>query len=450
MKEINIIVDSASGAVHIADKAAFDLCGLLQPPLRKECPESAIQSLITRYSREEVMDAYNELYTLAEAGELFTSDYDGVETKLSLSGAPIKALCLNVAHDCNMRCEYCFAKTGDFGTGRKIMDFETAKAAIDFVIARSGKRKNIEVDFFGGEPLMAFDTVKKTVEYARSLEAEHHKTFRFTITTNGLLLNDEITDYINREMLNVVLSLDGRKSVNDEIRKTVTGKGSYDTIVPKMKRLVSLRSDDKDYYTRGTFTKNNLDFCEDIKAMLSCGFSNLSLEPVMLKGDSSLAITREDLPRIFEEYEKLCELILEREKADDKFLFFHFMIDLEQGPCILKRMRGCGAGFEYVAVTPEGDIYPCHQFVGTDHFKLGNLHEHTFDVALSDRFAAINFNTRKGCSDCWAKYYCGGGCSAANVTMNNDLLRPYELGCELEQKRVECAIYLKAALQNKS
>ncbi|MCX7614184.1 MAG: thioether cross-link-forming SCIFF peptide maturase [Clostridiales bacterium] len=443
-KDVNILVDSASGAVHLADKAAYDLCGVLSPPLPKDCPESARKKLSEHYSDEEILEAYQELYSLYKAGELFTSDYDGAETKMSLSGAPVKALCLNVSHDCNLRCEYCFAKTGDFGTGRRIMDFDTAKKAVDFVIKHSGKRRNIEIDFFGGEPLMAFDTVKRTVDYAKGLEEKHNKNFRFTITTNGLLLNDEITEYINREMSNVVLSLDGRKEINDHVRKTIVGTGCYDAIVPKMKRLVRLRDNKKDYYVRGTFTKNNPDFCEDIKEMLDCGFTNLSLEPVVLKKENPLSITKEDLSRVFEEYDRLCDLILEREKEGQNFEFFHFMIDLEQGPCILKRLRGCGAGFEYVAVTPEGDIYPCHQFVGMDEFILGNLNDGTFDVSLSDRFAAINFYTRKDCLNCWAKYYCGGGCSAANQSMNNDLLQPYELGCELERKRVECAIYLKA------
>ncbi len=444
IRDVNIIVDSESGAVHLADRVSFDLCGLLTPPLGKECPEAAVRELSARYDEGEIREAYGELLALFQAGELFAPEYDGPNARMSLKGAPVKALCLHVSHDCNMRCNYCFAKTGDFGTGRRIMDFETAKAAVDFVVGRSGKRRNIEIDFFGGEPLMAFDTVRKTVEYAKSLEEKYQKNFRFTITTNGLLLNDEIIDAVNREMSNVVLSLDGRREINDKVRKTVSGDGTFELVMPKMQRLVNLRDKGKDYYVRGTFTKENLDFCEDIKEMVSCGFRNLSLEPVVLKGGGALAITKEDLPRIFEEYEKLCELILQSKNTDREFLFFHFMIDLSQGPCIIKRMRGCGAGFEYVAVTPEGDIYPCHQFVGNKEFRLGNVHEKTFDLSLSERFAGIDLNTRKGCSDCWAKYYCGGGCSAANHTVNGDISIPYELGCELERKRVECAIYLKA------
>ncbi|MDP4109235.1 MAG: thioether cross-link-forming SCIFF peptide maturase [Bacillota bacterium] len=443
-KGINIIVDTESGAVHIADEITYDLCEILTPPLFEACPEHAYKALSEKYGRYEVTDAYGELYSLYKAGELFSEEYKGPDSKIPLTGAPIKALCLHVSHDCNMRCGYCFAKTGDFGTGRNIMDFETAKRAIDFVIERSGKRRNIEIDFFGGEPLMAFDTVKKTVEYARGFEKKCDKVFRFTITTNGLLLDEENTDYINREMSNVVLSLDGRREINDKIRKTVNGEGTFDAIVPKMQRLVKLRNKNKDHYIRGTFTKENVDFCSDIEEMLSLGFRNLSMEPVVLKGKGPYPLSEAELPRIYEEYERLCDLLLSKENTDQEFLFFHFMIDLDQGPCILKRMRGCGAGFEYVAVTPEGDIYPCHQFVGHQEYKLGNLYQNTFDFALSDTFAGINLKTRSGCSECWAKYYCGGGCSASNLTVNGDTAKPYELGCKLERKRVECAIYLKA------
>ncbi|MEG0441420.1 MAG: thioether cross-link-forming SCIFF peptide maturase, partial [Oscillospiraceae bacterium] len=355
-------------------------------------------------------------------------------------GAPIKALCLHVSHDCNLRCRYCFASTGDFGTGHRLtMDFETAKRAIDFVIEKSGSRRNIEVDFFGGEPLMAMDTVKKTVAYARSIEEEHGKCFRFTITTNGVLLDDENIAYINKEMSNAVLSLDGRPAVNDHMRKTINGKGSYDMIVPKFKQLVDGRGD-KDYYLRGTFTHNNLDFAADVTHVASLGFRNISVEPVVSEPECSWALQDDDIPTILAEYEKLAEEL----KGRDDINFFHFNVDLAQGPCVIKRMRGCGAGCEYVAVTPEGDLYPCHQFVGNAEYKLGNVFEGTFDHALSDKFAELNIYTREDCKTCWARFYCSGGCSASNLLVNGDIKKPHHVGCELEKKRLECAIALRA------
>ena len=318
------------------------------------------------------------------------------------------------------------------------MDFETAKKAIDFVIEKSGHRRNIEVDFFGGEPLMAMDTVKKTVEYARSVEKEHDKCFRFTITTNGVLLNDENIEYINREMSNAVLSLDGRKEVNDDLRPTVNGKGSYDVIVPKFEKLIAGRGT-KDYYLRGTFTRFHKDFAEDVKALAAIG-RNVSVEPVVGKREDPYALQEEDLPELEAEYERLAEYLKDHPETN----FFHFNVDLAQGPCVIKRLRGCGAGCEYVAITPEGDIYPCHQFVGNEDYRLGSVHDGTFDKELSGRFAGLNIYTREECRDCWARFYCSGGCSASNLLVNGDIKKPHRVGCELERKRLECAIALRA------
>ena len=321
---------------------------------------------------------------------------------------------------------------------------EVAKKAIDFVIARSGKRRNIEVDFFGGEPLMAWDTVTQTVDYARSIEEQHGKKFRFTITTNGLLLDEDKRRYINENMDNCVLSLDGRREVNDEFRKTVAGTGSYDTIVPKFKALVDERDPNLDYYARGTFTSHNLDFANDVLSIADAGFDRLSVEPVTADPGCGYDLTEDDLPKIEAEYDRLTDIMLERKKAGKPFTFFHFMVDLDQGPCVVKRLRGCGAGYEYVAVTPDGDIYPCHQFVGKEEFKQGSVLDQSFDMDIAQKFAGMNIYSRPKCQKCWAKFYCSGGCSAANYNMNHDMNDSYDLGCEMERKRLECAIYLKA------
>ncbi len=437
---VNIVCDTDSGAVHILDDVSYALCGKLSAPLSEECPVE-FRSGFDGFDGDTVVEAYAELYKLYKDGALFSDD--SYIPKQVRQSAPIKALCLHVSHDCNLRCKYCFAATGDFHTGRKIMDFETAKRAIDFVIERSGARRNLEVDFFGGEPLMAWDTVKKTVEYARSIEQEHNKNFRFTITTNGVLLDDEKIEYINREMSNAVLSLDGRREINDNLRIRVDGSGSYDAIVPKFQKLVASRGE-KDYYVRGTFTHHNLDFDRDVLHMADLGFEQVSVEPVVSDPSLPWALQESDLEEIFNRYDILADELLKRRREGKGFNFFHFMIDLEQGPCIIKRLRGCGAGYEYTAITPEGDIYPCHQFVGQADYKLGNLYDGTFDFALSDRFGALNVYTREDCGDCWAKFYCSGGCSASNFFTNGDIAKPYFVGCELERKRVECAIYMKA------
>lgn len=442
-KGLNFVLDVNSGAVHLLDDISYAVSGLLDENMGDTCPQSIIDAL-PDYTADEIREAYDELYELKKAGQLFAQDdYIDVSRYIPVN-APVKALCLHVAHDCNLRCKYCFASTGDFGQGRKIMPPEIAKKAIDFVIARSGVRHNIEVDFFGGEPLMAWDTVTQTVDYARSLEEKYNKKFRFTITTNGLLLDEDKRKYINENMDNCVLSLDGRREVNDEFRKTVAGTGSYDTIVPKFKALVDERDPNLDYYARGTFTSHNLDFAEDVLSIADAGFDRLSVEPVTADPGCGYDLTEDDLPKIEAEYDRLTDIMLERKKEGKPFTFFHFMVDLDQGPCVVKRLRGCGAGYEYVAVTPDGDIYPCHQFVGKDEFKQGSVLDQSFNMDIAQKFAGMNIYSRPKCQKCWAKFYCSGGCSAANYNMNHDMNDSYDLGCEMERKRLECAICLKA------
>ena len=436
-----IAVDVNSGAVHVLDKTAYDLLCLLSGPMEEICPDE-VAAQLPQYARAEVNGAWEELLVLQKQGLLFTDDnyIDPSAAALMKQDAPIKALCLHVSHDCNLRCQYCFASTGDFGTGHRMtMDVETAKKAIDFVIQRSGSRRNIEVDFFGGEPLMAMDTVKATVDYARSLEEKHGKNFRFTITTNGVLLNEENIAYINREMSNAVLSLDGRPEVNDKMRKTISGTGSYDVILPKFQKLVEGRGD-KDYYLRGTFTRYNRDFSADVMHIADQGFRNVSVEPVVGSPDCDYTFREEDLPGILAEYEKLAEQLLHRPDVN----FFHFNVDLSQGPGGITRLRGWGAGCAYVAITPEGDIYPCHQFVGNEEYKLGNLYEDTFNMDLSHRFGELNVYTRPDCQQCWARFYCSGGCSASNLLVNGDIKIPNRFGCDMQRKRLECAIAMKA------
>ena len=367
----NIVLDVNSGGVHIVDELTYDMLDNVELPFEEKCPEKVIKKLSKYYSVDEIESCYNEIVELYNDQILFSEDDYEKYADYSVA-SPVKAMCLNIAHDCNLRCKYCFASTGDFGKGRKLMTFETGKKAIDFLLEKSLDRKNLELDFFGGEPLMNFDVVKQIVEYARSREAEYGKKFRFTITTNGVLLDDDKIDFINREMSNVVLSIDGRKEVNDYMRKRVDGSGCYDKIMPAFKKLVEKRGD-KEYYVRGTFTKNNLDFSNDVFDLYNNGFDQISVEPVVCEASADYAITEKELPAIFKEYERLAERILENEKKGKKFNFFHFMLDLDQGPCAIKRLRGCGCGNDYVAITPDGDIYPCHQFVGIEEFKWATL-----------------------------------------------------------------------------
>lgn len=440
----NIVLDVHSGAVHIVDDVTYEVLDHISPPLTKDCPDTVLASLQGRYEKQAISDSYSELYHLYENDVLFSAD-DYEQFQDMMSDAPIKAMCLHIAHDCNLRCAYCFASTGDFGKGRKLMPAEIGKKAIDFLIAHSGTRKNLEVDLFGGEPLMNFEVVKQIVDYARSREDENGKRFRFTATTNGMLLSDDKIEYLNHEMENIVLSIDGRKEINDRMRTRVDGSGSFDTIVPKYQRLVQRRGQNQ-YYVRGTFTKQNLDFTEDVLELKRLGFEQISVEPVVSNEANEFAITQAELPAVFEEYERLAKTLLELRKNRDGVNFFHFMIDLEQGPCAIKRLRGCGCGNEYVAITPDGDIYPCHQFVGMEDWRMGSVLDDTLDVQRKEMFAKATIYGKQECSKCWAKFYCSGGCNANNVQYCGDLLKPHFVSCELEKKRLECAIMMKAAL----
>lgn len=440
----NIVLDVNSGGVHVVDDITYDLLDNVEPPFEESCPEKVIEKLSRFYSEEDIKSCYEEIVELYNDKILFSVDDYEKFAKYSVA-SPVKAMCLVIEQDCNLRCEYCFASTGDYGLGKRMhMTFETGKKAIDFLLEKSGDRENLELDFFGGEPLMNFEVVKQVVEYARSKEAEYGKKFRFTITTNGMLLTDDKIDFINKEMSNVVLSIDGRKTVNDKVRKRVDGTGCYDTIMPKFKKLVEKRGD-KEYYVRGTFTKYNIDFSDDVYSLYNEGFDQISVEPVVCSPDMPYALTEKELSAIFNEYERLSARILESQKKGEKFNFFHFMLDLDQGPCAIKRLRGCGCGNEYVAITPEGDIYPCHQFVGIDEYKMGNLNENTFNMDMKAEFAASHVYTKPECKKCWAKFYCSGGCNANNYIYAGDIHNAHKFSCQLEKKRLECAIMIKAA-----
>ncbi len=438
----NIVLDVNSGGVHIVDELTYDLLDNIEPPFDEKCPEKVVDKLSKVYSVEDIESCYDEIVELYNEKILFSEDDYEKYAKYSVA-SPVKAMCLNIAHDCQLRCKYCFASTGDFGQGRKLMTLETGKHAIDFLLENSGDRTNLELDFFGGEPLMNFKVVKQIVEYARSREAEYNKKFRFTITTNGLLLDDDKIEFINKEMSNVVLSIDGRKEINDYFRVLPNGQGCYDMILPKYKKLVEGRGD-KEYYVRGTFTNKNLDFSNDVFALYEAGFDQISIEPVVGEGDE-YALTEKELHAVFKEYENLANRILENEKKGGKFNFFHFMIDLDQGPCAIKRLRGCGCGNDYVAITPDGDIYPCHQFVGMEEYKMGNIDEGTFNQEMKADFANCHVYSKPECRKCWAKFYCSGGCNANNYQYMGDVRSAHKISCELEKKRLECAIMLKAA-----
>lgn len=439
----NIILDVHSGGVHVVDALFFDLVMTLTPPFTPECPPEVLGALSATYDRKELLEAYGEVLELVAQGSLFSADdYANLPNLTALS--PVKAMCLHISHDCNLRCDYCFAGTGDYGNGRQNMPAEVGLLAIDYLLAKSGTRHNLEVDFFGGEPLLNFDVVKQVVKYARSKEKEFGKLFRFTITTNGMLLDDDKIDFINKEMSNVVLSIDGRKEINDRVRHRVDSTGCYDSILPKFKKLVEKRGEGQ-YYVRGTFTRYNLDFANDVLHLNECGFDQISVEPVVSDPKYPYSLGMDDLPQIFAEYEKLSKILIDRRKEKTGFNFFHFMMDLEQGPCAIKRLRGCGAGNEYVAITPDGDVYPCHQFVGKAEWKMGDIYTQSLDMDRKKQFAASNVYGKEDCKNCWAKFYCSGGCNANSATYCGDIRKPYQLSCELEKKRVECAIMIKAA-----
>lgn len=443
MNGFNIVMDINSGAVHVVDDTVFDVLDFYEEKNRDK--NEIIKELNSKYSEEEISEAFEEILELEKNNTLFSEDiYEEIIPKIEKRSPVVKALCLHIAHDCNLKCKYCFAEEGEYHGKRSLMSYEVGKKAIDFLVKASGSRKNLEVDFFGGEPLMNFDVVKQIVEYARSVEKENNKNFRFTITTNGILLNDDIIGYINENMHNVVLSIDGRKEINDSIRVRVDGKGSYDNIVPKFKKVAQSRNQ-TDYYVRGTFTRNNLDFSKDVFHLADLGFKQISVEPVVADEKESYSIKREDLPIIFKEYEKLAVEMLKRKKEGNDFNFFHFMIDLSGGPCVIKRLVGCGSGTEYLAVTPEGDIYPCHQFVGIDEFKMGDVDNGVVRNDIRTDFENCNVYSKPECKKCWAKFYCSGGCTANSFNTHKDLITPYEIGCALQKKRIECAVMMKAA-----
>lgn len=427
-QDLNVVLDVESGAVHLLDDGAFAVLSALE---RGQDPYTACS-----LANAEIEEILSEYASLKAQGLI---DRDELEAPPVRGGSAIKSLCLHVAHDCNLRCKYCFASTGDFHGARMMMPFSIGKASIDFLMEHSGGRKHLEVDLFGGEPLMNFDVCKQIVAYGREQEARFGKKINFTMTTNCVALDDEKIAFINREMHNVVISLDGRREIHDALRPTVNEKGSYDIILEKARKLVENRGAGE-HYIRGTFTRNNLDFTEDVKALLDEGFRQLSLEPVVLPSDSPYSILEEHLGRVFAEYDALAAYYLRERKHGRWFNFFHFMIDMEGGPCLRKRISGCGAGTEYAAITPDGDIYPCHQFVGIPDWKLGNVCDHTFDTTKQSVFEDCNVRTKPACRDCWAKYYCSGGCAANAFLYNGDICKPYEMSCQMLRKRTECAL----------
>ncbi len=443
----NIVLDTCSGSVHTVDEVAYDVIAMY----KNETPENIVKRITEKYAHlpdvteAEVLECISDVEALEEAGKLFSKDiYEGLATDYKNNSKVVKALCLHVAHTCNLNCSYCFASQGKYQGDRALMSFEVGKQAFDFLIANSGTRRNLEVDFFGGEPLMNFDVVKQLVAYARSVEKQHGKNFRFTLTTNGVLIDDDVIDFANREMSNVVLSLDGRREVHDHFRVDHAGRGSYDVILPKFKKLVDAR-EGKNYYMRGTFTHNNVDFTEDIIHMADLGFTELSMEPVVCPPDDPYALTDDDLPLLFEQYEILAKEMIKRKKEGRPFTFYHYMLDLKNGPCIYKRITGCGSGTEYMAVTPWGELYPCHQFVGDPKYSLGNVWDGVTNTAVQDEFRSCNAYARPECKDCWARLYCSGGCAANAYHATGSIGGVYKYGCELFKKRIECAVMMKVA-----
>ncbi len=445
---LNIVVDTYSGAIHAVDEIAFDIIDKFESCEKEEI----VDFILSKYSDntavtiEEIEECYDEILTLKNDGKLFASDvfeHMAGELKARTSNV-VKALCLHVAHTCNLNCAYCFASQGKYSGERAVMSLETGKRALDFLIENSGSRRNLEVDFFGGEPLMNFDVVKELVKYARQREKQTNKNFRFTLTTNGMLIDEDVIDFANKEMSNVVLSLDGRKEIHDKYRVDYNGQGSWEKIVPKFQQLVKARGG-KEYYMRGTFTHENPDFLKDIETMLDLGFSELSMEPVVCAPNDPSALTSDDLKIVMEQYEQLADLMLLRQKEGKPFTFYHYMIDLSGGPCIYKKISGCGSGTEYMAVTPWGDLYPCHQFVGDEKFLLGNIWDGVTNTDCQDKFRLCNVYAHEECRDCWAKLYCSGGCAANAYHATGEITGIYKPGCELFRKRMECAIFIEVS-----
>lgn len=437
----NIVLDICSGAIHVVDDVVYDIIELYENNSKED-----IIAKLDKYPKEEVLTGISEVEELIAEGELFTPDeYEEYIVDFKKRKTVVKALCLHIAHDCNLACKYCFAGEGEYHGDRSLMSLEVGKKAIDFLVANSGSRRNLEVDFFGGEPLMNFDVVKEIVAYGRSLEKEHDKNFRFTLTTNGVLLSDEVMEFANKEMSNVVLSVDGRPEIHNMMRPTPNGKASYDIIMPRFLKLAKLRNQNN-YYVRGTFTRNNLDFSEDVLHLADLGFKQISVEPVVSLPEEPYSIREEDLPVLLEEYDKLAKEMIKREKEGRGFNFFHFMIDVTGGPCVAKRLSGCGSGTEYLAVTPWGDLYPCHQFVGIDEFNLGNVYDGITKESIRDEFKLCNVYAKDKCKECFARFYCSGGCAANSYKFHGGILDAYDIGCALMKKRVECAIMIKAAM----
>lgn len=443
----NIVLDTCSGSVHVVDEVAYDIIAMF----KEKSEDEIVSAILEKYSSQpdvteaEVRECISDVKELEESKKLFTPDvYEDLAFDWKNKSKVIKALCLHIAHTCNLNCSYCFASQGKYQGERALMSFEVGKQAFDFLIANSGSRRNLEVDFFGGEPLMNFDVVKQLVAYARSIEKEHNKNFRFTLTTNGMLIDDDVIDFLNKEMDNVVLSLDGRKEVHDRFRVDYAGNGSYDKILPKFKKLVDARGGEK-YYMRGTFTHHNVDFTNDIFHMADLGFTELSMEPVVCDPNDPSALTQEDLPKLFEQYEILANEMLKRKKEGRPFTFYHYMLDLTEGPCIYKRITGCGSGTEYMAVTPWGELYPCHQFVGDPKYSLGNIWDGVTNTKVQDEFRSCNAYARPDCNDCWARLYCSGGCAANAYHATGSIQGVYKYGCELFKKRIECAVMMKVA-----
>ena len=435
------VLDVNTGAVHIVDELVYDLVD--DNKLRSK--EELVADFGAKYGADVVEEAYEELQELVAEGILYTEDqYEDIAHSSMDDRDYIKAVCLNIIHACNLRCKYCFADEGEYNGHKGKMSLETAKKAIDYVVKRSGPRKNIEIDLFGGEPTMMMDTIKEIIAYARENEAKWNKRIRFTMTTNATLLTDEMMDYMDKELENIILSIDGRKEVNDKVRIRFDGKGSYDQILPNIKKMVAKRDKTKAHTVRGTFTRENLDFYEDVKMMVDEGFREISIEPVVLEDGHPLASRKEDLPKIFESYDKLYDELVQKKAEGKEFNFYHFKVDLNGGPCVYKRISGCGAGFEYVAITPQGEVYPCHQFVGKEEYKLGSIYDDSYNADLGMSFKKAHIYNKPKCRNCWARFYCSGGCQANNIAFNNDINNPYDIGCQMQKKRIECAIALKA------